>query len=137
MLMDEPFSALDAQTRLSMQELLLDVFRQVRTTVLFVTHDIDEAIFLSDRIALMTRRPCRVGAELAVPFGRPRTAAIVGSGEFAAIKRRCPRPSATRRRGRRASPPIWRPRPAREARAAPARAAVVTRGSGSGGSGPL
>ncbi|WP_437899994.1 ABC transporter ATP-binding protein [Sorangium sp. So ce124] len=88
-LMDEPFSALDAQTRLSMQELLLDVFRQVRTTVLFVTHDIDEAIFLSDRIALMTRRPCRVGAEIAVPFGRPRTAAIVGSGEFAAIKRRC------------------------------------------------
>jgi NitT/TauT family transport system ATP-binding protein len=72
-----------------MQELLLDVFRQVRTTVLFVTHDIDEAIFLSDRIALMTRRPCRVGAEIAVPFGRPRPAAIVGSGEFAAIKGRC------------------------------------------------
>ncbi|KYF71468.1 ABC transporter ATP-binding protein [Sorangium cellulosum] len=88
-LMDEPFSALDAQTRLSMHELLLDVFRQVRTTVLFVTHDIDEAIFLSDRIALMTRRPCRVGAEIAVPFGRPRSAAIVGSSEFAAIKRRC------------------------------------------------
>ncbi|WP_434047198.1 MULTISPECIES: ABC transporter ATP-binding protein [Sorangium] len=88
-LMDEPFSALDAQTRLSMHELLLDVFRQVRTTVLFVTHDIDEAIFLSDRIALMTRRPCRVGAEIAVPFGRPRSAAIVGSSEFTAIKRRC------------------------------------------------
>ncbi|WP_437736920.1 ABC transporter ATP-binding protein [Sorangium sp. So ce1335] len=88
-LMDEPFSALDAQTRLSMHELLLDVFRQVRATVLFVTHDIDEAIFLSDRIALMTRRPCRVGAEIAVPFGRPRSAAIVGSSEFAAIKRRC------------------------------------------------
>ncbi|WP_437562325.1 ABC transporter ATP-binding protein [Sorangium sp. So ce542] len=88
-LMDEPFSALDAQTRLSMQALLLDVIRHVRTTVLFVTHDIDEAIFLSDRIALMTRRPCRVGAQIAVPFERPRSAAIVGSGEFAAIKRRC------------------------------------------------
>ncbi|XXT23302.1 ABC transporter ATP-binding protein [Sorangium sp. So ce429] len=88
-LMDEPFSALDAQTRLSMHELLLDVFRQVRTTVLFVTHDIDEAIFLSDRIALMTRRPCRVGAELTVPFERPRSASIVGSSEFASIKRRC------------------------------------------------
>ncbi|XYI01577.1 ABC transporter ATP-binding protein [Sorangium sp. So ce1128] len=88
-LMDEPFSALDAQTRLSMHELLLDVFRQVRTTVLFVTHDIDEAIFLSDRIALMTRRPCRVGAEIVVPFERPRSAAIVGSSEFASIKRRC------------------------------------------------
>ncbi|WP_437580185.1 ABC transporter ATP-binding protein [Sorangium sp. So ce887] len=88
-LMDEPFSALDAQTRLSMQALLLDVIRHVRTTVLFVTHDIDEAIFLSDRIALMTRRPCRVGAQIAVPFERPRSAAIVGSSEFAAIKRRC------------------------------------------------
>ncbi|XXX80899.1 ABC transporter ATP-binding protein [Sorangium sp. So ce134] len=88
-LMDEPFSALDAQTRLSMQALLLDVIRHVRTTVLFVTHDIDEAIFLSDRIALMTGRPCRVGAQLAVPFERPRSAAIVGSSEFAAIKRRC------------------------------------------------
>lgn len=88
-LMDEPFSALDAQTRLSMQALLLDVIRHVRTTVLFVTHDIDEAIFLSDRIALMTRRPCRVGAQIAVPFERPRSAAVVGSSEFAAIKRRC------------------------------------------------
>ncbi|WP_437681012.1 ABC transporter ATP-binding protein [Sorangium sp. So ce131] len=88
-LMDEPFSALDAQTRLAMQELLLDVWGQVRTTVLFVTHDIDEAIFLSDRIALMTGRPCRVGAEIAIPFERPRSAAIVGSSEFAAIKREC------------------------------------------------
>ncbi|AUX41760.1 ABC transporter ATP-binding protein [Sorangium cellulosum] len=88
-LMDEPFSALDAQTRLAMQELLLDVWGQVRTTVLFVTHDIDEAIFLSDRIALMTGRPCSVGGEIAIPFERPRSAAIVGSSEFAAIKRQC------------------------------------------------
>lgn len=88
-LMDEPFSALDAQTRLSMQQLLLDVWGQVRTTVLFVTHDIDEAIFLSDRIALLTRRPCRVASHIEVPFARPRGAEIVTTGEFAAIKRRC------------------------------------------------
>lgn len=88
-LMDEPFSALDAQTRLAMQGLLLDVWSQVRTTVLFVTHDIDEAIFLSNRIALMTHRPCRVRTEIVVPFERPRSAAIVGSSAFAAIKREC------------------------------------------------
>jgi len=68
MLMDEPFAALDAQTRLTMQELLLAVWQEVRTTVLFVTHDIDEALFLSDRVAVMTARPGRLRDVVDVPL---------------------------------------------------------------------
>ena len=59
LLMDEPFGALDAQTRLQMQELLLQVWQAHRTTVLFVTHDVEEAILLSDRIYVMTARPAK------------------------------------------------------------------------------
>ena len=69
LLMDEPFGALDAQTRITMQELLLGIRRRERTTTLFITHDIDEAVFLSDRIFVMTARPGRLKAEIAVPFG--------------------------------------------------------------------
>ena len=73
LLMDEPFGALDAQTRLSMQELLLRVWEARRTTVLFVTHDIDEALVLSDRILVMSAAPGRIVDEIEVTSARPRS----------------------------------------------------------------
>ena len=72
LLMDEPFGALDAQTRVVMQEILTNMWQQFRLSVLFVTHDIEEAIFLSDRIYVMTARPGRIKAEITVPLPRPR-----------------------------------------------------------------
>ena len=89
LLMDEPFGALDALTRVKMQELLLDVWTRIRTTVVFITHDIDEALFLADRILVMSPRPGRIIDELVLPFGRPRDAGLVTQHDFVVLKRRC------------------------------------------------
>jgi NitT/TauT family transport system ATP-binding protein len=88
-LMDEPFGALDAQTRLKMQELLLQIWGRVRTTILFVTHDIDEAIFLGDRVVVLTTRPGVIRAELPVKFARPRAPELLTSSSFLQLRRRC------------------------------------------------
>jgi NitT/TauT family transport system ATP-binding protein len=87
LLMDEPFGALDAQTRVLMQELLLDLWQQQPKTILFVTHDIEEAIFLSDRIYVMTARPGRIKAEISVPLPRPRSFDSTSDPAFVALKR--------------------------------------------------
>ncbi len=86
LLMDEPFGALDAQTRLSMQQLLLDVWQKLGTTVLFVTHDIDEAILLSDRICVMSARPGRIVRTIPIELKRPRSINSLTSPEFVAYK---------------------------------------------------
>jgi NitT/TauT family transport system ATP-binding protein len=83
LLMDEPFSALDAITRDEMNLALLDIWEQCAKTALFVTHSIREAILLSDRILVMSRRPATIIADVTVPFGRPRTRDIDQSPEFA------------------------------------------------------
>ena len=86
LLMDEPFGALDAQTRLSMQQLLLDVWQKLKTTVLFVTHDIDEAILLADRVCVMSARPGRIVRDIPITLARPRSIDALTTPEFIGFK---------------------------------------------------
>jgi ABC-type nitrate/sulfonate/bicarbonate transport system ATPase subunit len=88
LLMDEPFGALDAQTRTLMAELLLRVWEEAAKTVLFVTHDIEEALLLGDRVFVMTARPGRIREEIKVALPRPRTVDMVTSETFIDLKRR-------------------------------------------------
>ncbi len=86
LLMDEPFGALDAQTRRLMQELLLNIWETHRTTVVFVTHDVEEALLLSDRIYMMTARPGTIKGEIKVPFARPRQVELETTPEFVKLR---------------------------------------------------
>lgn len=88
LLLDEPFGALDNQTRVLMQELLLGIWESAQKTVLFVTHDIDEAIFMANRVAVFSARPGRIKTELGVDFPHPRHYTIKTSPEFMALKAR-------------------------------------------------
>jgi NitT/TauT family transport system ATP-binding protein len=88
LLMDEPFGALDAQTRCKMQSHLLDIWASVDVTILFITHDLDEAIYLSDRIVVLGAHPGRVLEIIDVPVERPRSQDHFLSGHFLATKRR-------------------------------------------------
>ncbi len=81
LLMDEPFSRLDAQTRASMHRELLRIHDMRRMSILFVTHDVEEAVVLADRIVLLSARPGRVREEIGVPLSHPRT----GTGEATAL----------------------------------------------------
>jgi NitT/TauT family transport system ATP-binding protein len=85
LLMDEPLGALDAQTRTLLQEQILELRQQSSPTCLYVTHAIDEAVFLADRVVLMTARPGRTKEEIAVEFTAPRTPELRGTAEFARL----------------------------------------------------
>lgn len=87
LLLDEPFGALDAQTRLMMQELLREAWLSTGTTLLFVTHDVDEALFLADRILIMSAKPGKIVEEIVLPFGRERDIeALAGHPRYSDIK---------------------------------------------------
>jgi ABC-type nitrate/sulfonate/bicarbonate transport system ATPase subunit len=88
LLLDEPFGALDHQTRELMQELLLEIWEADRKTVLFVTHDIDEAVFLANRVLVMSARPGRIKAEVPVPLPYPREWTVKTTPEFGTLKAR-------------------------------------------------
>ncbi len=88
LLLDEPFGALDNQTRALMQELLLGIWETDRKTVLFVTHDIDEAIFMANRVVVMTARPGSIKCELRIELPRPRHYTVKTTPEFSAYKAR-------------------------------------------------
>ena len=87
LLMDEPFGALDAQTRTVMQELLLNVWEESHKTILFVTHDVEEALFMGDTVHVMTARPGRIKARIEVPLSRPRDYSVKISDAFVNCKK--------------------------------------------------
>jgi NitT/TauT family transport system ATP-binding protein len=82
LLMDEPFSALDAQTRQLMQEELLAIWERTRQTIVYVTHNISEAVYMADRVIVLSRRPGRVLADIAVELERPRVESMLGEPAF-------------------------------------------------------
>jgi NitT/TauT family transport system ATP-binding protein len=88
-LMDEPFSALDFQTRIFMQKILLDLWHREKPTILFISHDIEEAIFLADRLVLLSPLPASIVEIKKIPFARPRTRALFDSDDFFHIKTEC------------------------------------------------
>lgn len=88
LLLDEPFGALDNQTRGLMQEMLLAIWERQKKTVIFVTHDIEEAIFLASRVVVMTARPGSIKAEVAIDLPHPRHYSVKTSPEFSALKAR-------------------------------------------------
>jgi NitT/TauT family transport system ATP-binding protein len=87
LLMDEPFGALDAQTRLQMQGILLNLWEKYKKTVFFITHDIDEAILLSDTIYIMSARPGRIVKRIDVQLPRPRNTDLITDDEFNRMRR--------------------------------------------------
>ena len=88
LLMDEPFGALDAQTRAKMQDLLLEVLQHERKTVLLITHSVDEAIYLSSKIIVVTARPAKIKEIIDVPFPYPRHESIHDDPQFISLKSR-------------------------------------------------
>jgi NitT/TauT family transport system ATP-binding protein len=86
LLMDEPFGALDSQTRSAMQDLLLDVLREENKTVMLITHSVEEAVYLSSRIVVMTARPTHIREVIDVPFGYPREESLHETREFGELR---------------------------------------------------
>src|SRR5262249_46728790 len=86
LLMDEPYGSLDSQTKENLQIELIKLWDQEKKTALFVTHDIEEAIFLADRVLVMGRNPGRIVEEIAVPFDRPRALELKISAQFQELR---------------------------------------------------
>jgi ABC-type nitrate/sulfonate/bicarbonate transport system ATPase subunit len=100
LLLDEPFGALDALTREAMREWLLEIWEADRKTILLVTHDVEEAIFLSDRVYVMSARPGRIRDTIKVPFPRPRRLSLAARADFIALKEQILAPLREERRER-------------------------------------
>lgn len=89
LLMDEPFGALDAQTRLMMQESLLDIWKKFETTVVFVTHDVDEAVFLADRVLIMSAAPDKIIEDVRINLPRPRSTDMASTEAYIEARQFC------------------------------------------------